>query len=57
MEFPPSCHILLKASEISRKTPVTSIVGSQSKDKFISWTIDNNCKIYESPGENQAYIL
>ena len=57
MEFPPSCHTLLKASEISRRTPVTSIVGSQSKDEFISWTIDNNCKIYESTGENQAYIL
>ena len=45
----PSCHTLSKALEISGKTPLTSIVGSESKDKFILWTIDNNYEIYESP--------
>ena len=39
-----------KALEMSRKTPLTSIDGSQSKGEFISWTIDNNCEINESPG-------
>ena len=46
----PSCHTLSKALEMSRKTPLTSIVGSQSKDELISCTIDNNCEIHESPG-------
>ena len=44
----PLYHTLSTALEMSRKTPITSIVGSQSKDEFISWTIDNNCKICES---------
>ena len=35
---------------MSRKTPLTSTVGSQSKNGFISWTIDNNCNIHESTG-------
>ena len=43
-----SCHTLSKALEMSRETLITSIVGSQSKDEFISWTIDNDCKIHES---------
>ena len=47
----PSCHTLSKALEISRKTPVTSIIGSQSGDEFISWTIENNCEINKSPEE------
>ena len=46
----PSSHTLSKALEMSRKTPLTTTVGSQSKDEFISWTIDNNCEIHESPG-------
>ena len=33
---------------MSGKTPLTSIVGSQSKDEFISWKIDNSCEIHES---------
>ena len=40
---------------MSRKTPVTSIVGSQSKEEFISWTIDNNSKIHESPGRKPEW--
>ena len=43
-----SCHTLPEALGISRKTPPTSIVGSQSKYEFILCTI-NNCKIRESP--------
>ena len=40
-----------KALEMSRKTPLTSIVGSQSKDELISWTIDNNCEYMNHQGE------
>ena len=43
-------RISSKALEMSRKTPLKSIVGSQSKDEFISWTIDNNGEIHESHG-------
>ena len=46
----PSCYTSSKALEMSRKTPLTSIVGSQLKDKFISWTINNNCETHESLG-------
>ena len=46
----PSCHTLSKALEMSIKTPLTSTVGSQSKDEFISRTIGSNCEIHESPG-------
>ena len=46
----PSCYTLSKALEIFKKAPITSIVGSQSKDEFISWTIDNYCEILKSPG-------
>ena len=35
---------------MSRKTSLTSIVGSQLKDEFISWTTDNICEIHKSPG-------
>ena len=41
---------LVKNLEMSRKTLLTTIVGSQSKDELISCTIDNNCEIHESPG-------
>ena len=46
-----------KALEMSRKTPLTSILGSQSKDEFISWTTDNNCEIHESPGRKPDWHL
>ena len=46
----PSCHTLSKALEMSIKTTLTSIVGSQSKDELISCTIDNNCGKHKSPG-------
>ena len=39
-----------KGLDMHRKTLQTSIVGSLLKYKFISRTIDNNCKIHESPG-------
>ena len=42
---------------MSSKTPLTASVGSQLKNKFISWAIDNNCEINKSPGKNQAEIL
>ena len=32
----------VQALEISTEAPLTSIVGSQSKHEFISWTIYNN---------------
>ena len=38
----PSCHALSKTLEIPRKPPITSIIGSQSKDEFILWPIKNN---------------
>ena len=41
---------LVKNLEMSRKTLLTTIVGSQSKDELISCTIDNNCEIHELPG-------
>ena len=41
---------LVNSLEMSGKSPLTSIVGSQSKDELISRTIDNNCDIHESPG-------
>ena len=36
---------------MSKKPPLTSIPGLQSKDKFISFTIDSNREIQESPGK------
>ena len=41
---------LVKSLEMSRKTLLTSIVGSQSKEEFTSRKIDNKSKIHESPG-------
>ena len=35
---------------MSRKTPLSSIVGSQSKNDSISRTIEDSCEIHESPG-------
>ena len=48
----PSCQTLSKAFEISKNTPLASKVGSQSKEKLISWTIDSNCEMQESPGKS-----
>ena len=46
----PSCQTLSNAFDISKKTPLTSTVGFSSKAVWISWIIDNNWAIHESPG-------
>ena len=48
----PSCQTLSKAIEISKNTPLTSLVGSQSKEELISLIIDSKFKKQESPGKN-----
>ena len=53
----PSYRTLSNALDISRNTPLTSIVGLQSKEEFISWTIDNNWKMQESPGMKPDWIF
>ena len=42
-------QLLSKAFKI---TSLTSIVGTQSKEELILWTIDSNCEMQESPGKN-----
>ena len=51
----PSCQTLSNAFDISKKTPLTSIVGFSSKAVWISWIIDNNWAIHESPGRKVYY--
>ena len=46
----PSCQTLLNALEMSRKTPLTSVVGFFSKAVCMSCIIDSNWVIHESPG-------
>ena len=46
----PSCQTLSNAFDMSKKTPLTSTVGFSSKAVWISWIIDNNWAIHESPG-------
>ena len=48
----PSCQTLSKAIEISKNTPLTSLVGSQSKEELISLIIDSKFEMQESPGKN-----
>ena len=45
-----SCQTLSKVFDISKRTPLTSIVGFSSKAVWISRIIDNDSAIYESPG-------
>ena len=45
----PSCQTLSKAFDISKKAPLTSAAGFSSKAVWISWIIDNNWAIQESP--------
>ena len=52
-----SSHTLTKVFEMSRKTPLTSIVTAQSKAEFISLTIDNYFEIMNHQGENQFGFL
>ena len=42
LNISPWCQTLLKAFEISKMIPLTSIPGLRSRDKFISCTIDSN---------------
>ena len=51
LNISPLCQTLSKALGISKKTPLTSIAGLQSKKiiNFISCTIDNNWEIQGSP--------
>ena len=44
-----SCQTLSKTPDISKKTPLTSMVGFSSKAIWVSWIIDNNWAILESP--------
>ena len=44
-----SCQTLSKAFDISKKT-LASTVGFSSKAAEISWIVDNNWAIHESPG-------
>ena len=48
MKSKPSCHTLLKALDISKKTPLTSNLSSNDLD--ISWVIACNWLTQESPG-------
>ena len=45
----PSCQTLSKVFDISKTTPLTSIAGFSSKLVWISWIVDNNWAIHESP--------
>ena len=45
----PSCQTLSKTPDISKKTPLTSMVGFSSKAIWVLWIIDNNWAILESP--------
>ena len=45
-----SCQTLSNAFDVSKKTPLTSTVGFSSKVVWISWIIDTNWKMHESPG-------
>ena len=51
LNISPWCQTLSKAFKIFKKTPLMSIPGLQSKDNFISCTIDSNWKIQELLGK------
>ena len=51
LNISPRCQTLSKTFEISKNTPLPSIPGLQSKDKFISCTIDSTWEIQKSPGK------
>ena len=53
----PSCHTLAKALDISRITPLSSFGGLQSKDAYISWTIESNWYSHESEGQKPDWLL
>ena len=49
LKMRPSCQTLSNALEMSRKTPLTSTVGLLAKAVCISFIIDSNWAILESP--------
>ena len=51
----PSCQILSKTFDISKRTPLTSAAGFSSKAVWVSWIIDINWAIHESSGRKQYW--
>ena len=46
-----------KALEMSKKVPLTSSDELQPNDLRISWVIDSNWEIHESPGKKPDRLL
>ena len=53
----PWCQTLSKALEISKNIPQIACIRSQSNEELISWAIDNNCEMQESPGKKPEWPL